>query len=93
VTFDERQMAMPKLVGGAAYGRPPQPIEASPRPFDPDELPLEAERTDEEHAFAAALPNGVFAPGGAGADRAAGSSGTGRTDGIRGILTRLLRPS
>lgn len=40
---------MPKLYGAPAYARPPvlalNPVE---RPFDPDDLPLEAERTEED---------------------------------------------
>ena len=43
------QAAMPKLYGGPAYARPPvvavNPVE---RPFDPDDLPIEAERTRED---------------------------------------------
>lgn len=39
---------MPKLYGAPAYARPPvlslNPVE---KPFDPDDLPLEAERTNE----------------------------------------------
>jgi hypothetical protein len=41
--------AMPKLYGAPAYARPPvQPVNPIDRPFDPDDLPLEAERTDED---------------------------------------------
>lgn len=43
------QAALPKLYGAPAYARPPvlsvNPVE---RPFDPDDLPLEAERTKED---------------------------------------------
>jgi hypothetical protein len=42
-------VALPKLYGAPAYARPPRPpVEAVERPFDPDELPIEAARTDEE---------------------------------------------
>ena len=34
------------------------------RPFDPDELPIEALRTDEEREFTATLPARAYAPGG-----------------------------
>jgi hypothetical protein len=41
--------AMPKLYGAPAYARPPlvavNPVD---RPFDPDDLPIEAERTKED---------------------------------------------
>ena len=43
------QQALPKLYGAPAYARPPvlslNPVD---RPFDPDDLPLEAERTQED---------------------------------------------
>jgi len=57
VDYDDHGLtAMPKLVGGPRYSRPPvsaaSPIE---RPPDPDDLPLVAERTPEDHALAAEL--------------------------------------
>lgn len=46
---EERGYALPKLYGAPAYARPPaQPVAPVERPFDPDDLPLEAERTHEE---------------------------------------------
>jgi hypothetical protein len=40
---------MPKLYGQPAYARPPaQPANPVEKPFDPDALPLEAERTIED---------------------------------------------
>jgi hypothetical protein len=49
VNEDRPQVALPKLYGAPAYARPPvaaaRPVD---RPFDPDELPLESERSDEE---------------------------------------------
>ncbi len=45
---------MPKLVGGSAYGRPRGLIASqAERPFDPDDLPLEAERSAEDRELAA----------------------------------------
>ncbi len=46
---DRGHGAMPKLYGAPAYARPPMTA-ANPteRPFDPDELPIEAERSPEE---------------------------------------------
>jgi len=65
VTIEEPQhVAMPKLYGAPAYARPPHLAEDVARPFDPDELPIEAERTDEEHEFVSALPPRAWAPGG-----------------------------
>jgi len=57
VDYDDHGLtAMPKLVGGPRYSRPPvsatSPIE---RPPDPDALPLVAERTPEDEALAAEL--------------------------------------
>jgi hypothetical protein len=40
-------MAMPRLIGAPAYGRPPRPVSGS-TPFDPEELPLEAYWTDDD---------------------------------------------
>jgi hypothetical protein len=49
VNEDRGHGAMPKLYGAPAYARPPvPPINPIDRPFDPDDLPLEAERTDED---------------------------------------------
>ena len=64
MSIEEQHIAMPKLYGAPAYARPPMPVETVPRPFDPDELPIEADQTDEEREFAAALPPQAFAPGG-----------------------------
>ena len=48
--------AMPKLYGAPAYARPPVlPVNPTQRPFDPDSLPLEAERALEDPSFFAAL--------------------------------------
>jgi hypothetical protein len=49
VSIDEQQhVALPKLYGAPAYSRPRAPILPGPRPFDPDQLPLEVFQTDEE---------------------------------------------
>jgi hypothetical protein len=64
VSIEEPHIAMPKLYGAPAYGRPPVPIEATSRPFDPDELPIEADQTLEEREFSSTLPARAYAPGG-----------------------------
>lgn len=65
MSIDEQHVAMPKLYGAPAYGRPPRHAEPDgDRPFDPDELPIEAHRTDEEQEFASTLPATAYAPGG-----------------------------
>ena len=62
---EQQHQALPKLFGAPAYGRPQIPVEVTaPRPFDPDELPIEAAMTDEEREFAATLPAIAYAPGG-----------------------------
>ena len=65
MSIDEPHVALPSLYGAPAYARPPSAApEPDERPFDPDELPIEAHQTDEEREFAAALPAKAYAPGG-----------------------------
>jgi hypothetical protein len=64
VSIEEPHIALPKLYGAPAYGRPPVPIETTLRPFDPDELPIEADQTAEEREFSSTLPARAYAPGG-----------------------------
>jgi hypothetical protein len=54
VSVDERPVALPKLYGAPAYARPPAPVALSARPFDPDQLPLQVYRTEEEERAIAA---------------------------------------
>jgi hypothetical protein len=69
VSIDEQHVALPKLYGAPAYARPPKLAPVTERPFDPDELPLEAFRTEEEREFVDLLPARAFAPGGAAVGR------------------------
>jgi hypothetical protein len=71
VAIDEPHVALPMLYGAPAYARPTPPIEVTPRPIDPDDLPIEAFRTDEEQELAEALPAYSFTGGG---DQATGQS-------------------
>ena len=49
--WEQIQMGFPKLMGAPAYSKPRRTFTPQDRPFDPDELPLEADRPeDEEHA-------------------------------------------
>lgn len=66
MSVDEQYVALPKLYGAPAYARPSRSGDDTPRPFDPDEMPIEADRTDDERALAASLPPGAFRPGGVG---------------------------
>jgi hypothetical protein len=43
-------MAMPQLLGAPAYARPPRIVAETPRPLDPDDLPIEAMRSPEDEA-------------------------------------------
>ena len=97
MSIDEQHVAMPKLYGAPAYGRPPGPAETVERPFDPDELPIEAELTDEEREFKSALPARAYAPGGitlGGAAQSETSTSTGlrpRAFSLRGIKGLIVR--
>jgi hypothetical protein len=64
VAIDEQHVALPQLYGAPAYARPAPIVEETPRPFDPDDLPIEAVQTDEERQLAESLPAGIYAPGG-----------------------------
>lgn len=57
-----RFMAMPQLMGAPAYARPPRLVVESPRPLDPDDLPIQALRSPEEHALLAGVYQEVEAP-------------------------------
>ena len=65
MAIDEPHVALPKLYGAPAYARPTPKVEPTPRPADPDDLPLEAIRTDEEQQLAETLPAYAFGEGGA----------------------------
>jgi len=65
VSIDEHHVALPKLYGAPAYARPNAPVATAPRPFDPDDLPIDALMTEDEREFASALPARAWAPGGA----------------------------
>jgi hypothetical protein len=96
---DEQHVALPKLYGAPAYARPPRQAEETPRPFDPDELPITAAQTSDERQFIEALPARAYAPGG-GVILAERDSGKHKGDGgdlkprqfrLRSLAGRLLR--
>jgi hypothetical protein len=64
VPQEVHHVALPKLYGQPAYARPPRAAEDQPRPFDPDELPLEVEMTEEERIVAESLPGQTYTTGG-----------------------------
>jgi hypothetical protein len=58
VAMDEfpQHIALPKLYGAPAYARPAVVVAHTPRPVDPDDLPIVAEMGPDELALLAALP-------------------------------------
>ena len=93
---EEQHIALPQLYGAPAYARPPTVAEIAERPFDPDELPIEAYQTEEEREFSTTLPPRAYAPGGIDLGRDGnGDSKTStgirpRSFKLRGIAGRLL---
>ena len=59
---EEQHVALPHLYGAPAYSRPPRPVEELSRPFDMDELPLEADRTEDEVVLLAELMGTALTP-------------------------------
>ena len=96
MSVDERSVALPKLYGAPAYARPPVlPVAPTPRPFDPDQLPLAVYQTEEERRYADHLPAHAYAPGSERGDSAnpSGRSGEGlrpRLFNLRSKAGRLL---
>ena len=81
--WDQIQMAFPRLMGQPGYWGPRRMFTPTDRPFDPDDLPLEAERSEEERLAAEQLAQATAA-GRAEDDEGAGSRGW-------RSVTRLLR--
>lgn len=102
MSIDEQHIALPKLYGAPAYARPAPSVAVAPRPFDPDDLPIEALQTDDERELASSLPARAWAPGGTviglddsppggdGADAAGNASLQPRPLRLRSIAGRLL---
>lgn len=87
MAMDEQHVALPKLYGAPAYARPAPVVDTTPRPFDPDDLPIAAVQTDEEREIAATLPAHAYAPGGAPSAR---DPRSGRRDGEPSLNPRPL---
>lgn len=84
--MEEQHVALPKLYGAPAYGRPSRSSTEAPRPFDPDELPIEALMTEEDRALAASLAGATTDDSGE-----PGPSIQARPFSIRGLAGRILR--
>jgi hypothetical protein len=99
VSIDQQHVALPRLYGAPAYARPARAAATPDRPFDPDDLPIEALMSEEDRAFAASLPARAWAPGGIplegsadGADdRHDGPRLLGKPLSLRSIAGRLLK--
>jgi len=78
--------AMPRLLGAPAYARPPRAAPPTERPFDPDDLPLEAFRTAEEQRLLAEASRARSAQEAAAHETLRSSS----QGGLRSIAARLL---
>jgi hypothetical protein len=87
VSIEEQHVALPKLYGAPAYSRPAAPIELTPRPFDPDDLPLIAEQTDDERELSSSLSAQAYAADGS---LSAGSDASGSTTGASHMQPRSL---
>jgi hypothetical protein len=57
-----RHVALPMLYGAPAYARPATSATKLERPFDPDDLPIQALMTDEERALLEGGPVPVLVP-------------------------------
>jgi hypothetical protein len=94
VALDEQHVALPKLYGAPAYARPAPIVDETPRPFDPDDLPIEAARTEEERELVANLPAHIYAPGGVHLERRANTDREPRLNPrpltLRSLAGRLL---
>jgi hypothetical protein len=75
-------MPMPHLMGAPAYARPPRIVAESPRPPDPDDLPIEAMRSPEDEALLA----GTYQPVDDGTPTITPSS----QGGLRAVASRLF---
>jgi hypothetical protein len=87
VKDEHAHVALPKLYGAPAYARPPVlPVAPVERPFDPDDLPLEAERTRDEEQLASELKAHPYAA------VASTDAGRGSGSGLRARAFRLRIP-
>jgi hypothetical protein len=82
-----RHVAMPRLMGAPAYARPTVPVARIERPFDPDDLPLQAVMTEEERDLLVNGPRKVQPPIDDGSDARMSA----RPFTLRGLTSRLRR--
>lgn len=81
---------MPKLYGAPAYARPPKmSVETPARPFDPDDLPIESERTDLDQQLVEELAPSSYAQDGPASQPAPAEPGSSSAERRRGLPWRL----
>lgn len=97
MSIEEQHVALPKLYGAPAYSRPAAPVAVTPRPFDPDDLPIVAHQTDDEREVSSTISARAYAADGslgAGTDGAGSSTGASRLQprslSLRAIAGRLI---
>jgi hypothetical protein len=90
VSSGEIHVALPQLYGAPAYARPSKPIVLFERPLDPDDLPIELERTREEQELIASLYAPTVGTPSDG-DPAADGGLRGRSLRLRSLTGRIFR--
>jgi hypothetical protein len=61
---DQKHVALPRLYGASPTARPAPVAKEAPRPFNPDEMPIAADLTDDERGLIEKLPPEAFMAGG-----------------------------
>ena len=89
MSIDEQHVALPKLYGAPAYARPAPVATISPRPLDPDDLPIEAFQTEDERELASNLSAHTWSSTG---HRDGDDGASGDDHGTRGGTRLLPRP-
>jgi hypothetical protein len=90
LSVEEQHVALPKLYGAPAYARPLPAVEPAERPFDRDELPIEAAMTDEERDIAEGMPARAYGMGPYGAVMESAGNGGGATLRARPLSLRKI---
>ena len=85
MSIDEQHIALPKLYGAPAYARPPAPVAITPRPFDPDDLPLTVHQNDDEREITSSLAGMAYLT-----NRGFGSNGSSTSTGADHLQPRSL---
>jgi hypothetical protein len=90
VNDDRAYGAMPKLYGAPAYARPHNAgVETASKPFDPDDLPIEAERTDLDQELVDELSASSYAPAATDSQPSSADTGSRATGSSSGFPLRL----